>query len=189
MKVSEEKPLSIRVLGLPEVSFEGRRLRFGRKKVLALLCYLATEGRKRSRRELAELFWPNSDERRARKDLRSALTRLRKVLGEDGACDGESSEGVRLLAIDGDLLGVEPRAVELDLQTLEAAVSLAWSETSATLPRGRSVDDAVGLRDLIAHLEGALGLYRGEFMEGFSLEDAPEFELWLEAERTRWRRP
>jgi DNA-binding SARP family transcriptional activator len=74
MKVSEEKPLSIRVLGLPEVSFEGRRLRFGRKKVLALLCYLATEGRKRSRRELAELFWPNSDERRARKDLRSALT-------------------------------------------------------------------------------------------------------------------
>jgi DNA-binding SARP family transcriptional activator/tetratricopeptide (TPR) repeat protein len=187
MKVSEEKPLSIRVLGLPEVSFEGRRLRFGRKKVLALLCYLATEGRKRSRRELAELFWPNSDERRARKDLRSDLTRLRKVLGEDGACDGESSEGVRLLAIDGDLLGVEPRAVELDLQTLEAAVSLAWSETSATLPRGRSVDDAVGLRDLIAHLEGALGLYRGEFMEGFSLEDAPDFELWLEAERTRWR--
>jgi DNA-binding SARP family transcriptional activator/tetratricopeptide (TPR) repeat protein len=186
-KVPEEKPLSIRVLGLPEVSFEGRCLRFGRKKVLALLCYLATEGRKRSRRELAELFWPTSDERRARKDLRSALTRLRKALGEDGACGGDSSEGVRLLAIDGDLLGVEPRAVELDLQTLEAAVSLAWSETSATLPRARSVDDAVGRRDLIAHLEGALGVYRGEFMEGFSLEDAPEFELWLEGERSRWR--
>ena len=25
-------------------------------------------------------------------------------------------------------------------------------------------------------------------MEGFSLEEAPEFELWLEAERARWRR-
>ena len=24
-------------------------------------------------------------------------------------------------------------------------------------------------------------------MEGFSLKDAPEFELWLEAERERWR--
>ena len=24
-------------------------------------------------------------------------------------------------------------------------------------------------------------------MEGFSLEDAPKFELWLETERTRWR--
>ena len=91
--MSEEKPLSIRVLGLPEVSFEGRCLQFGRKKVLALLCYLATEGRKRSRRELAELFWPNSDERRARKDLRSALTRLRKALGEDGAVAVSAAKG------------------------------------------------------------------------------------------------
>jgi DNA-binding SARP family transcriptional activator len=24
-------------------------------------------------------------------------------------------------------------------------------------------------------------------MEGFSVEEAPEFELWVEAERTRWR--
>ncbi len=39
--VAEEKPLRIRLLGLPDVSFEGRSLRFGRKKVLALLCYLA----------------------------------------------------------------------------------------------------------------------------------------------------
>ena len=35
---------------------------------------------------------------------------------------------------------------------------------------------------MVAHLEEALGVYRGEFMEGFSLADAPEFELWLEAE-------
>ena len=42
-------------------------------------------------------------------------------------------------------------------------------------------------RDLIAHLEEASGVYRGEFMEGFSLEDVPEFELWLEVQRTRWR--
>ena len=31
VKVPEEKPLSIRLLGLPEVSFEGRSLRFGRR--------------------------------------------------------------------------------------------------------------------------------------------------------------
>ena len=43
-------------------------------------------GGRHSRRELAELFWPHSDERRARADLRSStLTRLRKTLGEDGA--------------------------------------------------------------------------------------------------------
>jgi DNA-binding SARP family transcriptional activator/tetratricopeptide (TPR) repeat protein len=183
--------LSIRLLGPPEVSAEGCALRFGRKKALALLCYLVAEGRKRSRGELAELLWPKSDERRARTDLRSILTRLRKTLGEDGvrgdARGDGSSEGVRLLTIDGDLLGVEPRGVELDLRTLEAAVSLTRSETSGSSPGGRSVDDATGRRDLIAHLKGALEVYRGEFMEGFSLEDAPEFELWLEAERARWR--
>jgi DNA-binding SARP family transcriptional activator len=186
-KVPEEELLSIRLLGPLEVSFEGRRTRFERKKTLALVCYLAAEGGKRSRGELAELLWPQSDERRARTDLRSTLTRLRKTMWEDGVRGDGSSEGVRLLAIDGDLLGVEPRGVELDLRTLEAAVSLARSETSETWPRGRSADDAVGRRDVVAHLEEALGVYRGEFMEGFSLADAPEFELWLEAERARWR--
>jgi len=151
------------------------------------LCYLATEGGKRPRRELAELLWPQSEERRARTDLRSTLARLRKLLGEDGVCGDGSSEWVRLLAIDGDLLGVEPRGAELDLRALEAEVSLARSETSSTLPVGRSIEGAIGHRDTIAHLERALGLYRGEFMEGFSLGDAPEFELWLEAERVRWR--
>ena len=193
MKAPEEKVLSIRLLGPPEVSFGGRGLRFGRKKALALLCYLVAEGGRHSRRELAELLWPKSDERRARADLRSILTRLRKTLGEDdarrgdGGSEGGSSEGARLLAIDGDLLGVEPRGVELDLSTLEAAVSLARSETSGSSLVGRSVDAAVGPRDLSARLEGALGAYRGEFMGGFSLEDTPEFELWLEAERARWR--
>jgi len=182
--VPEEKPRNIRLLGAPEVSFEGRSLRFGRKKVFALLYYLAADGGKRPRRELAELLWPNSEERRARTDLRSALTRLRKTLGKDDARGDGSSEGVRLLVTDGDLLGVEPRGVELDLRTLEAAVSLARSETSS----GAGIADGVmRRRDPIAHLEGALGVYRGEFMEGFSLADAPEFELWLEAERARWR--
>jgi putative transposase len=39
------------------VSYEARGLRFERKKVLALLCYLATEEERHSRRELAELLW------------------------------------------------------------------------------------------------------------------------------------
>jgi DNA-binding SARP family transcriptional activator len=175
----EEKLLSLRLLGSPEVSFEGRPLRFGTKKALALLCFLAAEGGRHSRRELAELLWPQSDEQHARTDLRSALARLRKTLGEDTAHGQE----VRFLLIDRDLLGLELRGIELDLEVLEAAVSLARAETS---PVGKSAVDAVGRRELIGRLEGALGLYRGEFMEGFSLEDAREFELWLEAERARW---
>jgi two-component SAPR family response regulator len=65
-KASQEKMLSIKLLGPPEVSIEGRLLRFGTKKSLALLCYLAAEGRRCPRSELAKLLWPQSDERHAR---------------------------------------------------------------------------------------------------------------------------
>ena len=183
-KVPEEKPLSIRLLGTPEVSLGGRPLRFGRKKALALLCYLAAGGGTRLRRELAELLWPASEERRARTDLRSILAGIRKAIGEEGARGNGGNERVDLLAIDGDLLGIKPRGVELDLRTLEEAVLLARSESS---PGAGVIDGAVGRGGVIARLEGTLGAYRGEFMEGFSLADAPEFELWLEAERARWR--
>src|SRR3954452_17106497 len=179
-EVQEEKLLGIRLLGPPEVSFgEQPPLRFGTKKRLALLCYLAAEGGRYPRRELAELLWPESEERRARADLRSALANLRKALREDTTAPGKE---VHFFVIEGDLLGLEPREVELDLEALEAAVSLARAETSSG---GRSA--AAGHQGLIDRLEGALGLYRGEFMEGFSVEDAPEFELWLEAARGRWR--
>ncbi len=184
---SGTEPLIVNLLGPAEVSFEGRALRLGRKKALALLCYLAAEGGSHSRRQLAELLWPRSDERRARTDLRSTLAGLRKALGEDATRGDGRGEGVRLLAVDGDLLGVEPQGIELDLRTLQGAVSLARSETSETSPGGSKVHEAVGRLNLIARLEEALGAYRGEFMEGFSLEDAPEFELWLEVERERWR--
>ena len=178
------EPLSIRLLGSPEVSFGGQGLRFGRKKALALLSYLAAEGGTRPRRELAELLWPTSEERRARTDLRSILTNIRKALEGGGHGHGER---IRFLAIDGDLLGIEPRRIELDLRILEAALSLARSETSETSPRGRTSQEAIGRRDVIVQLEEALEGYRGDFMEGFSLGDTPEFELWLESERVRWR--
>src|ERR671916_68383 len=103
-KTPEGMPLSISLLGPPEVCLRGRGLRFGTKKALALLCYLAVEGKKYPRRKLAELLWPRSSERHARTDLRSTLSRLRKALGEGGG----SSEGVVLFAVEGDLLGTPP---------------------------------------------------------------------------------
>jgi DNA-binding SARP family transcriptional activator/tetratricopeptide (TPR) repeat protein len=178
---AEEQRLSLRLLGPPEGSIGGRPLHFGTKKTLALLCYLAAEGRKHPRRELAELLWPESDKRHARMGLRSALARLKKTLGEEGAL---GQEVVRFLVIEGDLLELKPQGLRLDLKALEAALTLARTQTS---PAGSS-PDAVGHRELIDRLREERGLYRGEIMEGFSIEDAPEFELWLETERTKWRR-
>lgn len=39
----------------------------------------------------------------------------------------------------------------------------------------------------VADLETAVALYRGEFLEGLTLPDAPEFELWLLGQRTQAR--
>jgi DNA-binding SARP family transcriptional activator/tetratricopeptide (TPR) repeat protein len=174
----EDQRLSLRLLGPPEASLEGLPVRFRIKKELALLCYLAAEGGRHPRRELAELLWPESEVRNARADLRAVLHKLRKTLGEVSAYDGVA----RFFVIESNRLGLEPWGIDLDLEAFEAAVSLAGSETSL---EGRSA--AGGRRELIDRLQGDLELYRGEFMEGFSLEDAHEFELWLEGERARWR--
>ncbi|HEV2745099.1 MAG TPA: hypothetical protein VGV91_18230, partial [Rubrobacter sp.] len=88
---------------------------------MALLCYLAAEGKRHPRGELAEMLWPRSDRRHARTDLRSTLSRLRKACGESGG----SGEGAALCAVEGDLLRLEPGVVELDLGRLEAGVDLA----------------------------------------------------------------
>jgi DNA-binding SARP family transcriptional activator/tetratricopeptide (TPR) repeat protein len=179
-EIQEERRLGLSLLGPPEASLEGLPVRFRIKKELALLCYLAAEGGRHPRRELAELLWPESEERHARADLRAVLHKLRKNLGEDSAHDGVAS----FFVIESNRLGLEPRGIKLDLEVFEAAVSLTKGETSLG---GRSAATG-GRRELIGRLQGDLGLYRGEFMEGFSLEDAPEFELWLEGERARWQR-
>ena len=175
----EDKRLSLRLLGPPEASLEGLPVRFRIRKELALLCYLAAEGGRHPRRELAELLWPESEERHARADLRAVLHKLRKTLREKSARDGVAS----FFVIESNRLELQPRKIELDLEVLEAAVSLATRETS---PEGSSAADG-GRRKLIGRLQRDLGLYRGEFMEGFSLENAQEFDLWLEGERARWR--
>jgi DNA-binding SARP family transcriptional activator len=97
--------LDIKLLGSPKVSMEGRAARFGTKKALALLCYLAAEGGSHPRKELAELLWPKSDRRSARTDLRTTLSRLRKTLGKDALVARGNSEGVDLFVVEGELLG------------------------------------------------------------------------------------
>jgi DNA-binding SARP family transcriptional activator/tetratricopeptide (TPR) repeat protein len=178
-EAQEEGRLSLRLLGPPEASLEGLPVRFRIKKELALLCYLAAEGGGHPRRELAELLWPESEVRNARADLRAVLHKLRKTLRQESAHDAVA----RFFVIESGRLGLEPREIEIDLEVFEAAVSLATRETSL----GASSAADGGRRELIGRLQGDLGLYRGEFMEGFSLENAQEFELWLEGERARWR--
>jgi DNA-binding SARP family transcriptional activator len=169
--------LSLKFLGPPEVRYGGRPVRFRARKAVALLAYLAAEGGRRRRAEIIELLWPGSDEAHGRAAMRSALSSLRKTLEEAA----EPSEKPYLLT-DGDSVGLASGPnVELDLRTLEAAYTLARSN-----PRADYLDDDARL-DLIAELRAAAEAYRGEFLEGFSLDDAPDFDAWVDAERETWR--
>lgn len=73
----------LRCLGQPALfSPTGEPIRFRTKKHLALLVYLAVEGRRVHRRDrLAELLWPNVPAAEARHSLATALSILRPRLG------------------------------------------------------------------------------------------------------------
>jgi DNA-binding SARP family transcriptional activator len=168
--------LSLRFLGPPDVRHGGRPVRFRARKALALLAYLATEGGRRRRGEMIELLWPRSDEAHGRTALRSALSSLRKALDEAA----EPSETPYLLT-KGDTLGLAfgPN-MELDLHILEATYALARSN-----PRTAYLGDNARLQ-MLGRLRAAAEAYRGEYLEGFYLDDAPEFDLWVDAERETW---
>ncbi|MCS7275139.1 MAG: AAA family ATPase [Candidatus Bipolaricaulota bacterium] len=73
--------LKITLFGEMEVSLGRKPLRFPTQKTKELFAYLVLHHRHaHPRAQLAALLWPNSDEERAKANLRQALTRLRKAL-------------------------------------------------------------------------------------------------------------
>lgn len=81
--LASEAKLNLYLLGPPRFQHEQKDISLPYQKAEALLAYLAVTGRRHSREKLATLLWENSDERRARNNLRSALCALRKNLSPD----------------------------------------------------------------------------------------------------------
>ncbi|CAN5755283.1 hypothetical protein BH20ACT12_BH20ACT12_02370 [soil metagenome] len=165
--------LHLKLLGPPEASRGGKPLEFRSRREQGLLFYLAAEGGMHSREKLGELLWPESQEGRAA--LRNALSGLRRTLrGDDEGPEG----GAYIATGRGQTLGFDPSpGVELDFRILEAA-------SGPALLGGTDEERQAALDTLKAAAEA----YRGEFLEGFSLDDAPDFEYWAGVERERWRR-
>jgi len=169
--------LYLKLLGPPEVRHGDQVLLFSTRKELALLIYLAVEGRVHSRKKLSEQFWPEGDARHGRAALRITLLHLRHLLGE-----GTDVSPVPHLLIKRDTLGLDPTsAVEVDLHTLLEACTSARASTGRTLTMLE-----VERRRLLAQLQRAGTLPRGEFLEGFSLRDAPAFDDWMRFQRDYW---
>ncbi len=166
--------LCLTLLGPPEVRHADQMLLFSTRKELALLIYLVVEGRVHLRKNLSEQFWPEGDARHGRAALRLTVLHLRHLLGK-----GAGVDPVPHLLIQRDTLGLDlTSAVELDLH--EACTSArASTHTTLTMPEETH-------RILLARLQRAISLPRGEFLEGFSLRDAPAFDDWVRFQREYW---
>ncbi len=164
--------LSIHLLGPFQVAL-GKQPATGFRydHVRALLAYLAVEaGRPHRRERLAGLLWPDQPHTQALSNLRYALYNLRNVLHDRQA---------------------DPPFLTITRQTLQFnTASDHWLDASAFeqhVADSRSTDDhplhprwePFPERDAICHLESAVALYRGCFLEGFSLVRSPPFEAWL----------
>ena len=125
------------------------------RKSRALLAYLAlAPGATRSREQIAGTLWERSAEEQARASLRQTLSTLRKAFAH---------APTRIIQADGDLISLEPTAIEVDALRFER---LAAERTPLALA-------------------DAVALYRGQLLEGFSLNEE-RFEQWLAAERRRF---
>src|SRR4029079_16647854 len=102
------------------------------RKLAGLLAYLACNLRPQSREKLTTLLWGSRFEAQAKQNLRQALFRLRKVLGQDA------------LRSDGEVISLSPEAVACDVVRFEALVGEGSREALAAaseLYRGRFIDD------------------------------------------------
>ena len=137
--------LSVRLLGAARIEVGRTAIETDTRKATALLSYLAVSAQPQRRATLAALFWPDTDDQKARGALRRTLSVLRSALGD------------RWLESDGDTIDLDRRDLTVDVTEFRRAIS-----------EGR-LDDAVRL-------------YRGDFLQGFSLRDSPQFDDWQAAE-------
>ncbi|HWE60777.1 MAG TPA: AAA family ATPase, partial [Chloroflexota bacterium] len=154
--------ISVSILGPWELRLEGRMLpRPSTQKAQSLLAYLIVHGNSAHAREkLAALFWPDADEDRAQRSLRTALWSLRRLL--DGA-HPEIAEG--LCASRFDVRWAPRYHVEVDLEQFEQATR-RWTQVR---------DDPEAA---VAILQPAVALYRGPLLEGL-------YDDWCLDERYR----
>ncbi len=151
--------LSLSYLGSPHITRNNVPItNFISNKVPALLAYLAVTRRAHSRDKLAALLWGEMSDADAKNNLRQALTNLRKFFDHELTITRDSIE------FKGDGF----------VDSLEFDSALRSASTLDPQPASVILTDS-------------LRLYRGDFLEGFHVRDAPDFEDWMLTERARLR--
>lgn len=152
--------LSLLLLGPFQALLDGKPVTgFESARVRALLIYLAVENALPHRREtLVELLWPEQPSGVGAANLRHALANLRKALDDQHAAPP--------------FLLITPTTLQFN----------GASDTVIDLARFTTL---LANHPPPAALQEALTLYRSRFLEGFTLDNSPDFELWLTIQRER----
>lgn len=158
--------LSIHTLGAFHVILDGEPVTaFESNKVRALLVYLAVEtGRPHSRDTLIGFLWPDQPEHAARRNLSQALFNLRQVIGDEQA--------------DPPFLCVTRHTVQFNHGSAHW-LDVAEFENQVGQSTGQDASLAA------THLRSAAGLYQGEFLAGFFVDDSLPFSEWASLLRER----
>ncbi len=151
--------LNIHLLGSPTIQWQGNYFEIPRRRARALLYRLAVDLQPVAREHLVFLFWSDTSDSVAHRDLSHLLTHLRRALPNP-----------EMLQATSDFIFLSPR--------------LVWSNTHAFHDLFRTPHAF----ELPSVLEQAANLFGGPFMDGFVLDDCPEFEEWVTLERSVWER-
>ena len=156
-----ESSIELRLLGGLEIRDGGEPVGgFVSAKSPALLAFLASTGASHPREYLTGLLWGESPEKQARMSLRVVLSNLRQLIGAE---QFDTSRTRVAISAEADLIS--------DVAEFSAITS--------RMGRGELLDDE--------DLNRLFALYSGEFLEGFTVRDAPMFDEWVLGERERLR--
>ena len=144
--------LRIEILGSPRVLLNGTPVNISRKRVRAILFYLAGENKSVPRTTLAWMLWPDTSPQTASRNLSIHVSYLKKSLGENAL---EQSQGALSLG----------KNVQTDIRDY------------AKLSQDPSLEAP----------QKTFRLFRGSFLEGFSLKDAQPFDQWSISESEQWQ--
>lgn len=130
------------------------------RKADALIAYLACNPHVYQREVLADLFWDDRSQTQAMGNLRVVLNSLRRELADQITITRQTVHLVRTPQLWSDAIEFENFLVPLLHSTVNKSAALLG-------------------------LQKALNLYKGEFLAGFFLRDAHQFEEWMVFERER----
>jgi len=164
--------LTVRLFGILSAELGGQPIAFAYGKTKAILAYLALDpGRTVSREKLAGLLWPDQPQEIALDNLRQALSRLRKSIDDPSAFQS--------------FLIADRETVQLNLQA-DLQVDAVLFKGELAFCSGHVHRHPQTCPTCANHIETACKIFRGEFLEDFTLPDSDLFEDWAAVQRAQF---